>query len=66
GVLGLAMLDIAWAHPGVDAYRAGEHAIRTVSRPFVLNRSLFVRPQTHSWRTRDSIPYPSGVAGLDG
>lgn len=58
----LALLDIAWAHPGIDALTisgaAGSAAARTVSPPLLMNRSLAVSPQLHSWFTRHEHAMP--------
>ena len=62
----LALLDLSWAHPGIDelsvhAVDARDVAVpaRSVSPPVLLNRSLLVSPQLHSYATRDEIPVPS-------
>jgi glycine cleavage system aminomethyltransferase T len=57
GAIGLALVDLAVAHSGIDALTAGV-PLRTVSPPFVANRSLFVKPQQHSWADRATIPFP--------
>ncbi|MBT8464275.1 MAG: aminomethyl transferase family protein [Myxococcales bacterium] len=62
GVVGLALLDIAVAHPGIDDFFvAGRHAdcrIRTVSSPLLFNRSLLVDPHRHTYSTRDTSRDP--------
>ena len=58
----LAVLDMAWAQSGVSTYTIAGHAARTVSAPWVLNRSLFVDPQKHGYALRDEIPLPDGVS----
>ena len=62
GSFGLALIDTPLAHSGVDQFviHDGEQTVpmRTLSPPFVVNRSLFVRPMEHSWETRDEIPFP--------
>ena len=55
---GMAILEAPYAHSGVDVYRTPAGPIRTLSPPFVANRSLFVRPQQHSYADRASIPFP--------
>ncbi|MBT8450418.1 MAG: hypothetical protein KJO40_00495, partial [Deltaproteobacteria bacterium] len=61
-VVGLALLDIAVAHPGIDDFFvAGRHAdcrIRTVSSPLLFNRSLLVDPHRHTYSTRDTSRDP--------
>jgi glycine cleavage system aminomethyltransferase T len=58
----LALLDVAWAHPGIGAFRAeagGEHVpMRSLSPPLLNNRSLHVNPQVHSYRTRGEFEFP--------
>lgn len=60
--VGLGLLDIAWAHPGIDALTiVGASAAaraRTVSPPLLMNRSLAVSPQLHSYFTRHEHPLP--------
>ncbi len=53
--IGIAIVDETYAHSGIDCYRAHGHALRTASPPFVNNRSLYVNPRKHSYRTRDEI-----------
>jgi glycine cleavage system aminomethyltransferase T len=58
----LALIDVAWAHPGIDAFRiraaASESAARSVSPPLLNNRSLHVSPQIHSYGTRHEYTFP--------
>ena len=65
--VGLALLDSRYAYPGIDEYMAGagEEAapVRTVSPPVLNNRSIFVDPQKHSYRTRESDVFPPLVEG---
>jgi aminomethyltransferase len=60
--VGIALLDRAFAHAGVDRYaitRAGVSSpIRTVAPPVVNNRSLYVSPQRHSFQTRREDAFP--------
>jgi glycine cleavage system aminomethyltransferase T len=62
GVVGMALLDISVAHPGIDSfYVPGEEAdrpIRTVSSPLLFNRSLLVDPHRHTYATRDEQFHP--------
>ena len=58
----IGLLDVAHAHSGIDSYTA-LHAdtvvpVRTVSAPFVNNRSLFVNPQRHAFARRAEIAFP--------
>jgi glycine cleavage system aminomethyltransferase T len=55
--IGLALVDIAVALPGVDF-----GGVRSYSAPAFANRSLFVNPQRHSWFTRDEEPLPPMVS----
>ena len=63
--IGLALIETRWAHPGIDAFRVadgeGQVAARSVSPPVLLNRSLGVSPQLHSYATRHERPVPSLV-----
>jgi glycine cleavage system aminomethyltransferase T len=59
----IGLLDVAHAHSGIDSYTVA-HAgavvpVRTVSAPFVNNRSLFVNPQRHAFARRAEIAFPS-------
>lgn len=52
----LALLDVAWAYPGIEAFTVhgggATVAARSVSPPVLVNRSLGVSPQLHSYATR--------------
>ena len=69
--LGTALLEVAYAYPNVDRYRVraaaaaagGEHPLRTLTPPAILNRSLLVNVQVHSYRTRAENDFPPLVAG---
>jgi hypothetical protein len=57
------LIDRAHAHSGIDAYVArgpdgSEVRVRTVSPPFVVNLSLLVEPQRHSYQRRHEIKPP--------
>ncbi len=58
----IGLLDLAHAHSGIDSYtvvHAGHIVpVRTVSAPFVNNRSLFVNPQLHAFARRAEIAFP--------
>jgi glycine cleavage system aminomethyltransferase T len=57
----LALVDIAWAHPGI-AFAAAHAGVavpaRSVSPPVLDNRSLHVSPQLHSYATRRDYVFP--------
>lgn len=61
--IGLAMLPLEVAHPGLDGFsvetRDGTVAARTVAPPVLNNRSLFVSPQLHAYATRHELHMPS-------
>jgi len=59
---GTALLQIAYAYPGVDRYRVRDRPVRTVTPPAFANRSLVVNPQRHSYRTRAGDTFPPLVA----
>ena len=61
--VGLALMDVAYAHPGVDALLVGdEREARTVTPPVITNRSLYVNPQVHSYASRHDDGFPPLVA----
>jgi Glycine cleavage system T protein (aminomethyltransferase) len=52
----LAMVEERWAHPGLNLSATHGDArvdVRSVSPPVINNRSLYVHPQRHSYRTRE-------------
>ena len=53
--VGLALLDIEYAFPGIATLRIGTESTpaRTVSPPVINNRSLYVNPQVHSYVSRE-------------
>jgi aminomethyltransferase len=64
GHVGIALLDARLAHPGLElevAAADGPTTVATRTPPLVRNRSLFVDPHRHSYRTRDSESFPSLV-----
>lgn len=61
--IGAALIDREWAHAGIDRYEAGGARVRTVAPPLVDNRSLYVDPRRHSWRTADEIAFPPLIRG---
>jgi glycine cleavage system aminomethyltransferase T len=42
--IAMALVDVAYAYAGVEAYEVGGARVRTVSAPFVDNKSLYVNP----------------------
>lgn len=63
--IGVASLELAYAHSGITQYRARRRgaeaaaiALRTVSAPFVNNLSLYVNPQRHHYGERAQLGYP--------
>jgi len=60
--LGIALLDAPFAHAGLSAFAAtrGESRVplRTLSAPPINNRSLYVDPQRHNYRTRETDIFP--------
>lgn len=60
--LGIARLSLSYSAPGLGAYAAiHEDAgveVRVVSAPAVNNRSVFVDPQRHAYRTRATQDFP--------
>ncbi|CAN5669458.1 aminomethyltransferase family protein [soil metagenome] len=58
----LALVDVGWAHPGIDAFEVmtpnGRVAARTVTPPLPNNLSLHVNLQRHAYATRDEIVLP--------
>jgi len=64
--IGMALLDRAYSHPGIDAFTAihdgAEVPITTLAAPALNNRSLYVNPQIHSYQTRAEVTYPPLVA----
>ena len=62
GSIGLAMLDIPYAVSGIPCFEVllkGEKApLKTVSPPFIRNRSLYIDPQIHAYQERETISFP--------
>jgi aminomethyltransferase len=56
--VGWALLDAELAWPGIAKFRCGEVAITTMSPPLIDNRSLFVDPRKHTYRTREEHAFP--------
>jgi len=52
-----ALLDVDYAHGGIERYRVGdaEVRVRTLGPPLIDNRSLYVDPRRHTWETRDEV-----------
>jgi glycine cleavage system T protein (aminomethyltransferase) len=59
----LGLLEIAWAHPGIDLFQVeidgSAVAARSVTPPLLNNRSLHVSPQIHSYAARHEFNFPS-------
>ncbi len=53
-----ALIDREWAHGGIDRYEVRGARVRTMAPPLVDNRSLYVDPRRHSWRTADEVVFP--------
>ncbi|MCO4746701.1 MAG: aminomethyltransferase family protein [Proteobacteria bacterium] len=56
----LSVLDTPWAEAGMT-YTVDGEPVHSQSAPFVVNRSLFVNPQRHSWAGRDEVELPEGL-----
>lgn len=60
-----ALIDVAWAHPGVASFTVTaadrSTAARSVSPPVLNNRSLSISPQLHSYATRHEHALPDLV-----
>jgi aminomethyltransferase len=57
--VGLALVDLAVAHPGLDGFALdGGAPLRTVAPPVLNNRSLYVSPQRHAFATRSGDNFP--------
>jgi glycine cleavage system aminomethyltransferase T len=62
-----ALLDRELAHGGIDRFEVRGARVRTAAPPLLDNRSLYVDPRRHSYRTRDEIAFgslarPNGAA----
>lgn len=53
-----ALVPRALAHGGIDRWRLGGTSARSVAPPLVDNRSLYVDPRRHAYRTRDEVRFP--------
>jgi aminomethyltransferase len=56
-----ALVELRLGHGGIDRLRVRDLPARTASPPLVDNRSLYVDPRRHSFRTRDEIAFGSLV-----
>ena len=60
--IGLALVQTDWAYPGIDRYKATRDSIlipiKTISPPFLNNRSLHVNSQIHSYHNRNEYEFP--------
>jgi glycine cleavage system aminomethyltransferase T len=63
--LGIALLNLPYAHPGLVELSVGSAGVpaRVLSAPAVNNRSLYVDPQRHTYRTRQQDRFPALVIG---
>lgn len=52
-----ALVDRELAHGGIEGLRAGDAVLRTLAPPLIDNRSLYVDPRRHAYRTRDEIAF---------
>ena len=60
-MIGVALLESAWAEPGLELGDAdGQALLHTAVAPLVHNLSLYVDPQRHTYATRDE----DGLEGL--
>jgi glycine cleavage system aminomethyltransferase T len=59
----LALIDLAYAYPGIDSFTVGEASVpgRSVSPPVLNNRSLTISPQLHSYATRHEQRFPDSI-----
>jgi glycine cleavage system aminomethyltransferase T len=60
--VGWAALDVGLAWPGIERFVAGTVPILTASPPLIDNRSLFVDPRKHRYRTREQDVFPPLVS----
>ncbi|MCB9698776.1 MAG: hypothetical protein H6738_18490 [Alphaproteobacteria bacterium] len=63
GAIGLALLPTEAAHPGLEHLAVPSGLARTVTRPFVVQRSLSIKPQRDRYAARDTIPWAPGTWG---
>lgn len=56
--VGWAVLDAAYAWAGISRYAVGATPIALCSPPVIDNRSLFVDPRKHTYRTRHEQEFP--------
>jgi glycine cleavage system aminomethyltransferase T len=61
GFIGVALLERTFAHSG-PVYSSDAGLLNTVSPPFVINRSLFIKGQTHTYAAREQIALPEGLS----
>lgn len=54
----LALIDMPFAHAGIDAFEIAGEKIRTMAPPLLNNRSLWVNPQRHTYEGRDKDVFP--------
>jgi aminomethyltransferase len=59
------LIDARLSRPGIDGFTVGSASgprARSVLPPVLNNRSLYVNPQRHSFRTRSEVTYPELLA----
>jgi len=59
------IVDVRLSRPGLEGLTAGSPSgarLRSVIPPVLNNRSLYVNPQRHSFRTRSEVTYPELVS----
>jgi|SRR5215471_5318925 len=59
------LIDARLSRPGIDGFTVGSASgprARSVVPPVLNNRSLYVNPQRHSFRTRSEVTYPELLA----
>ncbi len=66
--IGLALIDLPWAQPGIERYHVEQGTVRvpvrTVAPPVIRNRSLYVDPREHTYALRHEQTYPPLVEGV--
>lgn len=61
-MLGIALLGMPYAHPGLGPLDVGSARVSVISAPSIDNRSLYVDPQRHAYRTRHEHIFPPIVS----
>jgi glycine cleavage system aminomethyltransferase T len=64
--VGIALLDLRWAHSGIEAFRTERGvSMRTESAPLVNNLSTFLKPGRDAFARRDEIAFPGWKRGRE-